>query len=92
MSAAASVARVVIRDATVHKRQFGNREFKNQVGFMETGTGESLRIEVSLPDAMTEGYPPGVYQIGGESFDKDQYGRPAFGKRGLYLVPVPKAA
>jgi hypothetical protein len=81
-------ARVIIRDATVQKRQFGNREFRNQNGFLETGTGETLRIEISLPDAFTEGYPVGNYEIAGESFDKDNYGRPMFGKRGLFLVAV----
>lgn len=86
-----SVAKVHIRDPKVSSRQFGNRTFKNQVGFMETGTGESLRVEISLPDEV-ESYPAGAYFIGGESFDKDQYGRPAFGKRGLFLVPVPKGA
>ena len=81
-------AKVVIRDATVSKREFGSREFRNQTAFLETGTGESLRIEVSLPDSVKDGYPAGVYAIAGESFDKDQYGRPCFGKRGLFLVAV----
>lgn len=83
-----SIAKVVIRDATVNKREFGNREFRSQTGFLETGTGETLRIEVSLPDSVKDGYPVGNYAIAGESFDKDQYGRPGFGKRGLFLVAV----
>ena len=83
-----SGAKVVIRDATVSKREFSSREFRSQVGFLETGTGETLRIEISLPDAVKEGYPVGNYAISGESFDKDQYGRPCFGKRGLFLVAV----
>lgn len=83
-----SGAKVIIRDATVNSRQFGNREFFSQVGFLETGSGEVLRIEVSLPDSVKAGYPVGQYAIAGESFDKDQYGRPAFGKRGLFLVAV----
>lgn len=81
-----SVAKVVIRDATVQSRDFGNRTFRNQVGFVETGSGEVLRIEVPLPDGMKEGYPAGTYTIAGESFDKDQYGRLCFGKRGLFLT------
>lgn len=84
-------ARVLIRDATVNKREFGNREFRSQVGFLETGTGETLRIEISLPDSVKDGYPAGAYTLAGESFDKDQYGRPTFGKRGLFLVAVPTA-
>lgn len=79
-------AKVVISDATVNKREFGNREFRSQNGFLVTGTGETLRIEISLPDAVKEGYPVGNYEIAGESFDKDNYGRPMFGKRGLFLV------
>lgn len=81
-------ARVVIMDATVNKREFSNREFRSQNGFLETGTGETLRIEISLPDGLKDGYKAGTYEIAGESFDKDQYGRPCFGKRGLYLVAV----
>jgi len=84
-------AKVVIRDGAVSTREFGNRQFRNQVGFLETGTGEALRIEISLPDAVKDGYPVGQYAIAGESFDKDQYGRPTFGKRGLFLVALPKA-
>lgn len=86
-----SAAKVIIRDATVNKREFSNREFRNQVGFLETGTGEALRIEISLPDGLKDGYPVGSYAIAGESFDKDQYGRPMFGKRGLFLVALPKS-
>lgn len=85
---AGAAARVIVRDATVSSRQFGNREFHSQVGFLETGTGETLRIEISLPESLKGGYPVGQYFIAGESFDKDQYGRPTFGKRGLYLVAV----
>jgi hypothetical protein len=83
-----AVAKVVVRDATVAKRQVGNREFRNQFGFLDTGTGETLRIEIPLPDSVKDGYPVGEYAIAGESFDKDQYGRPCFGRRGLFLEKV----
>lgn len=85
-----NVAVVHIRDAAVTSRQQGNYTFRSQVGLMETVDGETLRIEISLPRDLDAGYPVGSYYIGGASLTKDTYGRPAFGLRGLFLIPVPK--
>lgn len=85
------VAKVIIRDAGVDTRQFGGKEFHSQTGILSTGPDESLTIEISLPRGQKP-YEVGTYMIDGRSFDRDQYGRPCFGKRGLYLVPAPKGA
>jgi hypothetical protein len=84
-----SVAIVLIKDATVDSRRVGENTFYSQRGFLLTGDGEALGIEVSLPRGMNGGYSTGQYHIAGASFDRDQYGRPCFGKRGLSLVPAP---
>lgn len=86
----AQVAKVVIRDAAVTPRTVGAMTFYSQEGFLRTSADEALKIEISLPRGNTSGYPTGEYFIAGESFDRDGYGRPAFGKRGLHLIPVPK--
>jgi len=88
MNAGGSVAVVHVRDATVSSRQHGNMTFRSQVGLLETADGETLRIEISLPREQEVGYPVGRYFIGGASLTKDAYGRPAFGNRGLFLVPA----
>lgn len=88
MSKVGTVAVVHISNAEVLERKHGDMKFRSQVGLLETADGEALRIEVSLPRDLDNGYPVGKYHIGGASFDKDSYGRPCFGKRGLYLVPV----
>lgn len=79
---------VHVKDATVHSRTHGQTTFRNQVGLLETADGEALRIEISLPREMEQGYAVGSYLIGGASFSKDNYGRPCLGNRGLFLVPV----
>lgn len=87
-----NVAKVVIKDAAVAQRRVGDNVFESQTGFLVCSEDESLKIEISLPrDAAGRSvqYAPGVYFIGGASFDRDQYGRPTFGKRGLHLIPVP---
>lgn len=85
------VAKVIIKDPTVAQRRVGDNVFESQTGFLMTSEDESLKIEISLPrDAgRSVQYGAGTYFIGGASFDRDQYGRPTFGKRGLYLTPVP---
>lgn len=88
MFKAGSVAVVYVNDATVQSRQHGNTTFRNQVGLLETADGETLRIEISLPRELEHGYAVGKYHIGGASFTKDGYGRPALGNRGLFLVPI----
>ncbi len=88
MNGIGTVAVVHVKDATVVSRKHGDNTYRNQVGLMETTDGETLRIEISLPREMQDGYPVGRYHIGGASFAKDTYGRPAFGNRGLFLVPV----
>ncbi len=89
----AQVAVVLIKDATVDARRIGENTFYSQRGFLLTGDGEALGIEISLSrDMKGSGYSTGSYNIGGASFDRDQYGRPCFGKRGLVLIPVPGVA
>lgn len=84
------LAVIVIRDPSVEQRQAGSFTFHTQKGFLRTSEDESLAIEVSLPRGHA-GYPPGTYHIGGESFTRDQYNRPAFG-RALSLIPVSAVA
>lgn len=86
------VALVLIKDATVDARQVGTATFYSQRGVLVTSPDEAIGIEVSLPRSQSSGYPVGRYYISGESFDRDQYGRPCFGKRGLHLIPAPAAA
>jgi hypothetical protein len=84
------VAVVVIKDAAIQSRKVGDYTFQSQQGYLCTSADEVIGIDVSLP-RNEPGYPPGRYFIGGQSFDRDQYGRPTFAKRGLYLIPVPVA-
>lgn len=90
MPSQVQAAVVVIKDPSVEERRVGDNKFLSQVGFLRTSEDESLKIEISLPRGHA-GYAAGVYQLAGQSFDRDQYGRPSFGKRGLYLVPVSAA-
>lgn len=84
------VAKVLIKDPTIQRRTVGTNTFESQTGFLILSEEETLKIEVSLPRD-TPAYSAGMYYLGGPSFDRDQYGRPVIGKRGLHLVPVPAA-
>jgi hypothetical protein len=86
-----SLALVVISDPKLEERTFGANVFTSQTGFLQAQEGESLKIEISLPRGHG-GYPAGRYYIAGASFDRDNYGRPCFGKRGLHLLPAPAAS
>jgi hypothetical protein len=81
-------AKIIIRNAALIPVRFGERVFHIQKGILQISEEESMGIDISLPrDIEDKGYPVGTYFIGGQSIDRDSYGRLVFSKRGLYLVP-----
>lgn len=83
------VAKVVIHDATVHERKIGDYNMRSQVGYLQISAHVAHEIQLRVPDAGP--YAPGSYFVGAESFRTDDYGRLTVSKRGVVLVPEPKA-
>lgn len=83
------IAKVVIVDATVIERKIGDYNLRAQVGYLKVSEHVSHEIQVRVPDSGP--YAAGVYHIGAETFRTDDYGRLTISKRGVVLVPEPKA-
>lgn len=89
-----NVAKVTFVDATVRERQIGDYKLRQQTGYLRINEHVAHEIAQRVPDEgpFKDGYPPGVYLIGAESFRTDDYGRLVISKRGVVLVPEPRAA
>lgn len=87
------VAKVVFVDSTVRERRIGDFTMRQQTGYLKISEHVSHEFAARVPDdgAYKDGYPPGVYLIGAETFRTDDYGRLGISKKGVALVPEPKA-
>lgn len=77
---------VEIKDATVINEQRGDYTFSHQMAKLKKSDGDVVTFQVPLPRGHA-GYPAGVYELGPESFEVDQYKRLKLSQYGVTLLP-----